>query len=232
LIEIGCIGKKNIRRYLIEAARYEESSKYKKAIGVYRNAIDEYPRHAVLYHRLGYVYQLLNDFSHAEESYLKAIDNDNFLIDSYVNLSALYFNEGLIRRGRNILEEALRVNPSAYYVHLNLAQILYVKGEVKKAIEHYHIALQLRKDDPVPCYNLGVIYFQDKSFGKAIQFLEMAIERDSSFCSAYELLGLIYEEKNDIEKAGWYWKKRADYGKKSDPMTRLAAQHYRILIRQ
>jgi tetratricopeptide (TPR) repeat protein len=51
-----------------------------------------------------------------------------------------------------------------------------------------------------------------------------AIAVDANYLSAYSNLALLYEGKRDLEKAAYYWAKRAELGPGNDPWTEKARQ--------
>ena len=220
-------------RYMRRAVLCEQKAKYKCAITMYKKVIGLDPTHAIAYHRLGYLYQLLNDYEHAEEAYLKAIDIDHGLINAYVNLGALYFYEGWIRRAQLILEDALKVDDSSdflYHIHMNLGRVLHERKEIDGAIEHFQKAAEIEPQEPMPQYNLAAIEFEKGNSEETVKLLNKLLEGDERYVDAYELLAIIYEEEGKEEEAMRCWKKRADYGKVSDAKTRKARKRYRSLL--
>ncbi len=62
------------------------------------------------------------------------------------------------------------------------------------------------KDRPISSdiltqFNLGVNYYNQRQFQKAIQAYQMVIELDPTYVEAYNNLGIIYQEMGDVDRA-------------------------------
>ena len=74
-------------------------------------------------------------------------------------------------------------------------------GHLDEAIEKYE---QILKLDPglAPAYNnLGMLYFQQEDFPRAVRVLEEGLRRDPSMTSSVTLLGLSYFHTGEFKKA-------------------------------
>lgn len=72
-------------------------------------------------------------------------------------------------------------------------------------------------------YNdLAVVYEATGKTELAKGLYLKAIEVDPAFLSAYANLAIVYEQERDLEKAAYYWRKRAELGGPDEPWTRKA----------
>lgn len=100
-------------------------------------------------------------------------------------------------------------------------------GDIDTAMSMYQKAVQL---DPyyAPAYNdLGVIYEGLGLVDSAEENYLRALQIDPNYLSAYTNLALLYEDKRDLEKAAFYWSKRAELGTLDDSRTQKAITRLR-----
>ncbi|MFH1397706.1 MAG: tetratricopeptide repeat protein [Candidatus Omnitrophota bacterium] len=99
------------------------------------------------------------------------------------------------------------------------------------AMSFYQKAVEL---DPeyAPTYNdLGVMYEAKGLIDQAEELYLRALKLDPEYLSAYSNLAFLYEGKRDLNRAGFYWKKRWEKGLESDPWTIKAQSKFIDLTR-
>ncbi|MFA4889006.1 MAG: tetratricopeptide repeat protein [Candidatus Omnitrophota bacterium] len=95
-------------------------------------------------------------------------------------------------------------------------------GNIEGAMSFYQKAIEM---DPTcaACYNdIGIVYEGRGMSDEAEKFYLKAAKADPSYLSPYTNLALLYEAKRNLEKAAYYWGKRADLGLPEDPWTEKA----------
>lgn len=97
-------------------------------------------------------------------------------------------------------------------------------GDLDSAIVFYQKAVQVDPSYAVAYNDLGVVYEAKGLIERAQESYLKAIELDPNYLSAYSNLALFYENRRDLDKAAFYWKKRADLGQPQDPWTKKAKQ--------
>jgi len=124
------------------------------------------------------------------------------------------FAEQVIPQYEKIIEE----NPADLNSYLKLGYIYEVRSIVPfvndydKALIYYLKALDLSiATSPSPAGNTGIviylntrvgyIYYEEKKYSQAIEYLESAIKMSSHNAEAYYYLGLSYDKIGEIEKA-------------------------------
>ncbi len=103
-------------------------------------------------------------------------------------------------------------------------------GNLEAAISLYQKAIELDPSYAVAYNDLGVIYEANGAVDMAEDNYLKAIKIDPNYLSPYANLALLYENKRDLEKAAFYWKKRADLGPPLDPWTQKARQRFNDII--
>lgn len=116
-------------------------------------AIQDDPKNPSLYHAKGSVYDKINDFDNALNSYKKAIEIDPKFYDSYYNLGVLYYN-----RAVKFIEEANKI--PAKEIEKYDATIANANVEFKNSLPYFEKAFELNSGDKFTAETLKNIYFR------------------------------------------------------------------------
>jgi len=96
-------------------------------------------------------------------------------------------------------------------------------GNLPEALSLYQKAIVV-DSGYVDAYNdLGVVYEALGYPDRAEESYLKALKIDPAFVSVYTNLALLYEGQRNLEKAAFYWGKRAQIGSSDDPWTQKAA---------
>lgn len=95
-------------------------------------------------------------------------------------------------------------------------------GNLDSAMSLYQRAIELDPSYTVVYNDLGIIYEAKGLIERAEQSYLQAIKIDPNFLSPYSNLALLYENKRDLDKAAYYWNKRAELGSSDDSWAREA----------
>ena len=100
-------------------------------------------------------------------------------------------------------------------------------GNIPAAMALYQKAIALDPSYAVAYNDLGVIYEAAGFPERAKESYFRAIKVDPSYLSSYSNIALFYEEQRDLERAAFYWAKRAELGPIDDPWTQKAANRFK-----
>ena len=100
-------------------------------------------------------------------------------------------------------------------------------GNLPMAMTLYQKAVALDPTYAVAYNDLGVIYEAAGLPDRAKDSYFKAIKVDPAYLSAYTNIALLYEDQRDLERAAFYWAKRAELGPVDDPWTQKAASRFR-----
>jgi Flp pilus assembly protein TadD len=100
-------------------------------------------------------------------------------------------------------------------------------GNIPAAMTLYQKAIALDPTYAVAYNDLGVIYEAAGFPERAKESYFKAIQVDPSYLSSYSNIALFYEEKRDLDRAAFYWAKRAELGSIDDPWTQRAASRFK-----
>ena len=94
----------------------------------------------------------------ARSLFLKAVQEGQYVADSYCNLGLLDFEAGRVAQAVDSLTLALKHDPRHFEGHYNLGNVYLDAGQYKLAQIHYEIAREIEPTYPNLSYNLGVTY--------------------------------------------------------------------------
>jgi tetratricopeptide (TPR) repeat protein len=122
---------------------YMARKMYREAVESYREAIDEQPRSARLYNKLGISFHHQMMFGLAKQHYERASELDQKFSQAINNLGAVYYAEGRYKKAQRAYEKALKITPESASVYSNLGTAFFARNKFEKATEAYLTALQL-----------------------------------------------------------------------------------------
>lgn len=202
------------------------NNNYKNAIEAYNRkdfnvSIDELQeeiskndRHAQAYFLLGYIYETVK-FTDGKY-YSKMINNYEKYVElkptgkriNYVKLllAQYYVQNGLKQQDTRLLDKAevylLSMNQSDGKVKMALGAIYLNKQSYDKAIMEFETSANLPPKEIKLKYNsLGLAYIKKRSYAKAQNYLEIAVEIDSKDKYAQNNLGFVYAQQGKLELA-------------------------------
>ena len=100
-------------------------------------------------------------------------------------------------------------------------------GNIPAAMSLYQKAIALDPTYAVAYNDLGVIYEAAGLPERAKESYFRAVKVDPAYLSSYTNIALFYEEQRDLERAAFYWAKRAELGSLDDPWTQKAASRFK-----
>lgn len=175
------------------------------AIQVYIKAIDKAPGFVPLYGMLGDIYCSLGRFEDAITEFKMAIWLDCLNIQAYKHLAQAYEELGDYDNAAEIYEKLVKIMPNMPDVHSNLANILFVKGDIDAAISHFHTAVTLNpKKEWTSVINqtLGFVYQESKKdLDAAISSYQSAYLQTPEDIDIYINLGSAFYDKEDFNNA-------------------------------
>lgn len=93
----------------------------------------------------GLQYTQNQEFSKAEEAYLKAINKDPKNMDGYYGLGGIYNYQKKYDQAAEAFKEVLRMDPTNFNAHYSLGYSYELMGDKKGAETHYRTSQRLKK---------------------------------------------------------------------------------------
>ena len=123
--------------------------------------------------------------------------------DSLIRLRNAYSDAEKEYREAEVLEMQLKYYPQDN-LYNRLGVLFHNSGNITKAMACYKKAISINDEDPWPHSNLGHDLYQIGKYREAKKELERAIELKPDQTTALIVLGDIYAEEEDLEKATEY----------------------------
>lgn len=111
------------------------------------------------------------DRTGARKLYLKAIEVDDAVADSYCNLGIIEWQDGNQSKAINYFTLSLQHDPRHFEAHYNLANLYGEIGNFPLAKAHYKISIEIQPSFPNSYFNLGLTLAMNKEFNEAIHIL-------------------------------------------------------------
>lgn len=176
-----------------------------QAIDVYIEAIEQAPGFVPLYCLLGDIYRSIGQFEDAINEYKVAIWLDSLNIPAYRHLCQAYEEQGDYDNAIEVYHKLIEILPTVPEFHSNLANIYYLKGEVKESISHYQAAITLNPNKQwtsVIAQTLGYVHQQTtQDLDAAISAYQSAYLLTPDDIDIYVNLGSAFYDKEDFDNA-------------------------------
>ena len=232
----------NIENQKIEAARgLYQSGNFSAALKLYLDMVNTSFSYK-LYYEIGRCYYKLNDFLNAEENFSRSISLEEYKNPSYLYLGNIFYKQQNVALAIENWVRAYSYKPDDESVCLNLATSYFSKDMKFQSVFYYLRYLKYAKDKKSSYYleikksienfaTLGDEFYRkaqqavlNQDNATAIQALESAARNFPISFDINFLLGKLYFEQKDYERAGVYLKQAYCIDSKSlDVLQRLAS---------
>ena len=157
-------------RYLIEQKKYNPSAEQLSIILVYGFA-----RHRA-YYSLGLIKQLQMNPANAEEFYLKALEEIEPYLDTYLKLAAIYLDRNDSGKALFYIEKELARDPDSDLANLYKARYYELRNDLESAEGYFEKAVGLTEGRPEVFERAGLYWMRRGDFLKAIPLLEKLVQ--------------------------------------------------------
>lgn len=114
-----------------------------ESIPLYRKALTDAPKDAVLHNRLGVCYQRVGETKLARKEYERATSLDKDFASAWNNLGTIYHVAGKHKKAASLYRKAIEKKPEFAAAYRNLGAAELAKGEVAKGVVAYREALRI-----------------------------------------------------------------------------------------
>jgi tetratricopeptide (TPR) repeat protein len=123
-------------------------------------------------------------------------------------------------------------NPNSYLAHNNLGNVLFRKGRMDEAVEHYQKALAINPQYELAYNNLGLVLFRKGRVDEAIIQYQKALEIQPQYVEAHNNLGNALIQKGRVDEAITQFQQaieiHSDYAKAHDNLGLALLQKGRV----
>ena len=125
----------------------------------------------------------------------------NFVEIIYIAISKILILFGNKKKAKKILNNLLKKYPSSYYSHKTLAKIYENEGGMRKAIDEYVKAMDIRPDDYKSYFRIAFLLKELKRKDESIEMLKKLIKKKPDYFEANNMLGELLIEKSEYKEA-------------------------------
>ena len=196
---------RNTPNHLLQKIRQAQSSReYRKALSIIAHEEKHNPGiTAEIYFLKGNIYASLNSFDEASVAYTQALRIDSTHSDSRNNLSLLLADQGRIRDAIDLLSEHTD-DPAAL---LNIALFQIKIGKYNEAERMLHQALKFQPKNSTLYQHIGSLLLKQGRQLQAEKAIFKAWDLDSTQVESARLMGLLYLDKDDPNRAILFFKR-------------------------
>ncbi|MGD0384035.1 MAG: tetratricopeptide repeat protein [Thermoguttaceae bacterium] len=179
---------------------YLDRRDFAAAAGYFETAARLEPRQIGPLVNAAIAYSNLGRSDKAEECLLQALKHEGDNAAANFNLGLLRGEQKRLPEAEAALRKALKADPQMHQAAYNLGVLLADKS-LDQAVEWCQKAHRLRPDNPKYAHTLA-FYLRQKGDGdSAVELLRQVIRRDPIYWDSYLLLGQIYEDQREYQRA-------------------------------
>ncbi|GIX47100.1 MAG: hypothetical protein KatS3mg131_1311 [Candidatus Tectimicrobiota bacterium] len=168
---------------------------------LYRQVLQQQPRHADALHLLGLLAHQAGNTPQALTLLRQAIACNGRVASYHNNLGSVLTALGQLDEAAACYRQALRLDPACPEAHYNLGNLLYRQGRFAAACEHYRAALRLRPDYAEAHSNLGLALKELGDLPAARYHGQAAVRLQPGCAEMHYNLGTVCQQQGDLEAA-------------------------------
>jgi tetratricopeptide (TPR) repeat protein len=153
---------------------------YEIAIQMYKEILQKEPQNLYAKYSLGVVYQRLAQNKQAKNIYYDLLKGDAENKDEIINNIIAILIEETPREAIYMLNRLTIQNPQKHYLFASMALAYEKISDYNSAIKNYTKALELDYNNMDYCYNLGVLYDENKEYEKALEMYSVVVKNNDS----------------------------------------------------
>jgi len=169
--------------------------------------------------RVAYQNYRKGDLKTAETLCNKILSINSNYLETKILLASISAKEKNYIRAKQLLNEAIDIEPNNVTILNNLGTACKELGELKNAIDYYKKTIQIDPNNANVHYNLGAAYYNLKQLKDAKSHLQKASELQPNFALPFLILGNICADLKEYENA------ISNYQKAIDKNYKLASAH-------
>lgn len=175
------INKKDYDSYYKISELLVNLGKKDEAIQMLNNLIHIKPDYYQASELLGQLLCEQENFKEAINVYMNALKYNKESFEIYYNLGIAYTRLNDFQNAKSCYEKAAQINALNYKGYYNLGLISMLYDDLDEAEEYFVEGMKVEDTEPESCYQLARIYVIKGEKERAINYLDRAINLDSSF---------------------------------------------------
>ncbi len=190
-----------INSNLQSALDYFKSADYEKAAETFLLVLEEDKNNPNILNNIGLCYSKLAKDDLAVEYFIKALSFNPKSVQTYINLSDVYFRNKNIIDAINLLENGVTLMPSEIALKHYLSRFYLEDCRYDLAMDQLFEILDLDSDNLDAYWDLGNIQFELGDYDSAVDNYENVLEKVTDNAVLYYQTAIAYEANDNIDKA-------------------------------
>lgn len=194
---------------------YENRGSARKESGDYYGAISDYntvlafqPKNVRVINLMGLAKYNLGDYQNAIHDFTRAIENDDSgYLTPYSNRANAYIHLGETQKAAEDFGVLIKKDSSNGKWWYSFGAMQAELGQFREAVEHYQQAISLGYVTDETYNRLGVAYYRQGNFEKALVNFKEAVSRDSTDYLKLQNLADTYAELKEFHKSNEFYEK-------------------------
>ena len=179
---------------------HAERREFDKAIACYEKAVFYRPDHVAPLVNVSLIYNEMGRNDKAEESLRRALKIEPGSAAANLNLGLLLAEMGRPREAEDALRAAFKADPTLAVAAYNLG-VLLAGDRLDEAIDWCRKAAELQGDEPKYAYTLAFFRHRKGDISGAVRVLQPLADKATPAADVYALLGQIYADHGQKDKA-------------------------------
>lgn len=201
---------------------------FDRVIELSRQALDYNPDELAFYYFLGFAYIQKDDDDSALDVLRRGVSqindqsNPSLVSDFYAIMGDILHDKGDAQGAYAAYDSCLQWKDDNYGCLNNYAYYLSVENkELDKAAQMSYRTVQAEPDNSTYLDTYAWILFQQKKYGEALQYIDMAVDNDTTTSAVIiEHAGDIHAMNGDIDGAMQYWNEALKAGPENETILR------------
>ncbi len=177
---------------------FSSAQNYQTRIRYLRRFIKIFPQDVGIRNALGQAYMEKGWLKRAEQEFNRSISLFPECVEAYTNLSLVKLKQGEYKTAINLLQKAIKINPSYDWAHYVLGMIYKRLSQTEQAEKEFLYAYKAGHLDAG--YQLALLYFEQKNTSKAKSLLDQMLSKAGWHLASIKLRLRIALWENDREK--------------------------------
>ncbi len=178
-----------------------KAGEYEKSKDAFLKALESDSNNPNILNNIGLCYSKLSEDDSACEYFLRAISVNPKSVQTYINLSDVYYRNKNIIDGINLLENAVTIMPNEIALKHYLSRFYLDDCRYDLAMDQLFEILDIDSDNLDAYWDLGNIQFEMGDYDSAVSNYETVLEKISDNAVLYYQTAIAYEANDNIDKA-------------------------------
>lgn len=174
---------------------------YKKAADAFISVLETDKNNPNILNNIGLCYSKLAQDDLAIEYFLKALSFNPKSVQTYINLSDVYFKNKNIVEAINLLENGVTLMPQEIALKHYLSRFYLEDCRYDLAMDQLFEILDIDSDNLDAYWDLGNIQFELGDYDSAVDNYENVLEKITDNAVLYYQTAIAYEANDNIDKA-------------------------------